>query len=235
MSRVASYRAAMQLTRRRIISVAMTLIERDGAEAFSMASLATELGCSVIVLYGHVWSRSELLDGVADKILAQVAAAGLPPCGWEDQVKGLADAMRQVARTSPRCATLAFGRRPLTPAAAAPVVTALRHAGLGEQDAARVAGTLTAYVIGSVLRELGSADAGADFEFGLAMLISAVDGLRAAAGGPDSAQPAGAADLAAPAPAASNSASTAGTTSAADRPAALAIPPMSTGPPSMPA
>jgi AcrR family transcriptional regulator len=110
----------MQLTRRRIISVAMTLIEQDGAEAFSMARLATELGCGIMILYGFVPSRSELLDGVTDQVLTSMTAAQLPACGWEGQLRALATASRQVARTFPQCATLAFSRRPLVSGKAAP-------------------------------------------------------------------------------------------------------------------
>ncbi len=237
----------MQLTRRRVISVATTLIERDGVGAFSMAKLATELGCSIMVLYGYVPSRSELLDGVADQVLARVAAPGVPPRHWEDQVRALAAAIRQVARTFPACATLAFSRQPLVPAAAepgkagpgkvasgkaAPMVATLRDAGLSGPDATRMVRTLTAYVIGSVLCELGPADADADFEFGLGMLIRAAATLCPPATGNQSAVAAG---RATPAPAASIRASTAGTDRATERPAALAMPPMSTGPPSMPA
>jgi AcrR family transcriptional regulator len=171
----------MRLTRKRIIVVAMALIERDGAEAFSMGRLATELGCSVMLLYGYVPSRSDLLDCVADQVLARVAAAEVPACSWEDQVRALAASIRQVAQASPRCATLAFGRRSVMSMAAAPVVGALRGAGLSGQDATAVAATLTAYVIGSALCEPARADADADFEFGLGMLIGSVAALCPAA------------------------------------------------------
>ena len=55
----------MQTTRKRIISAAIDLIERDGIEAFSMRRLAAELGCGLMSLYHHVPSRSSLLDGIA--------------------------------------------------------------------------------------------------------------------------------------------------------------------------
>lgn len=171
----------MQLTRRRIISVAMTLIEHDGVEAFSMARLATELGCSIMILYGYVPSRSDLLDGVTDQIFASLTAPGVQPSGWEGQVRALAAAIRQVARTFPQCATLAFGRRTPIPGSAALALASLREAGLSEQGATRVVRTVTAYVVGSVRCESGSDDADAGFEFGLSMLIGAVAALCPAA------------------------------------------------------
>jgi AcrR family transcriptional regulator len=255
----------MQLTRRHIIAVATTLIERDGAEAFSMTALATELGCGVLALYGYIPSRSDVLDCVAGQILTRVAAALAPrpvagpsaaaeaqPDGWQDQIRALAAAMRQVARAFPRCATLAFVTQPEMPDPAAEAFVALRDAGLSGQDARQIVRTLTAYVIGSTLCELGAdqrepPDADADFEFGLGLLIRAAashcpasaDAATAdlAVTGAVSTQSAAAAATgrATPAPAASTSASRAGRTRAADKPAALAMPPMSTGPPSMPA
>jgi AcrR family transcriptional regulator len=233
----------MQLTRKRIIATAMTLIEQDGAEAFSMGTLATELGSGVMALYGHVASRSDLLDSVADQILTSMTAAALPAGDWEDQVRALAAATRQVALTYPRCATLALSRPPLSSSQAAPsaaALAALHDAGVSEQDAAQVARTLTVYVLGSALCEPGSVDADTAFEFGLGMLVGAVAALCPRWHGrqgsqSDTAAAAAATGRATPAPAASSSASSAGTRRAAERPAALAMPPMSTGPPSMPA
>ena len=68
----------MQLTRSRIITKAIELIEADGVEAVSMHRLATELGCSVMCLYHHVPSKCALLDGVADQVMSGIEVTPMP-------------------------------------------------------------------------------------------------------------------------------------------------------------
>lgn len=150
----------MQLTRKRIIAAAMELIERDGVEAISMRRLATELGCGVMSLYNHVPSKSALLDGVADAVMSGIEVNSVPGPGWEEQVRAQARAFRQIARAHPRCTMVVVSRPPASASMVRPVETALaslRAAGFGGQDAVRIVRAFVAYIIGSLLREVGVA------------------------------------------------------------------------------
>jgi AcrR family transcriptional regulator len=150
----------MQLTRERIISTAVELIEHEGVGALSMRRIATELGCGVMSLYNHVPGKVALLDGVTEYVLSGADFTTEPGASWEDQLRGLGRAFRQMGRDYPRCtmvvvsrpATSAIELRPMEHALAT-----LRGAGLTGEDAIRVVRTFVAYAVGSLVREVGVA------------------------------------------------------------------------------
>jgi AcrR family transcriptional regulator len=150
----------MQLTRRRVIAAAMDLIERDGAEAITMDRLATELGCGVMSLYNHVPSRSALLDGVADAVLSGIEITSVPTGAWHEQIRTQARAFRQVAMAHPRCTVVVVSRPPSSARMLRPLEAALATlcaAGIGGQEAVRIVRAFVAYIMGSVLDEIGIA------------------------------------------------------------------------------
>ncbi len=93
------------LTRERIESEALALIEREGMEAFSMRRLGQALGCEAMSLYNHFPSKAHVLDALVDRVLAGIPipdrhlAAGL-------RLRQLARHWRAMAR--PRVATTAW-------------------------------------------------------------------------------------------------------------------------------
>jgi AcrR family transcriptional regulator len=152
------YGGAMPLTRPRIIGAAMDLIERNGADAVTMRSLATELGCGVVALYSHVPSVDALLDGVADAVAARIRP--LTSAGWQDQLVAQARAFRAAARAHPRCVALAVSRPATSTARLRQLeyaLAALRAAGIDRADAVRVVHAFAAYAVGSLLREASTA------------------------------------------------------------------------------
>ena len=66
------------LTRERVLLAAVHLADRGGLEALSMRKLGQELGVEAMALYRHVRDKDDLLDGIADAIVAEieVPAAG---------------------------------------------------------------------------------------------------------------------------------------------------------------
>jgi AcrR family transcriptional regulator len=149
----------MQLTRKGIVAAAMDLIERDGVEAVSMRRLATELGCGVMSLYNHVPSKSALLDGVADAVVSGIEITSVPGAGWQEQVRAQARAFRRIARAHPRCTMVVVSRPPSSASMVRPVENALatlREAGFGGHDAVRIVRAFVAYIMGSLLREVGA-------------------------------------------------------------------------------
>ena len=149
----------MQLTRKGIVAAAMDLIERDGVEAVSMRRLATELGCGVMSLYNHVPSKSALLDGVADAVVSGIETTSVLGACWQEQVRAQARAFRQIARAHPRCTMVVVSRPPSSASMVRPVENALatlREAGFGGHDAVRIVRAFVAYIMGSLLREVGA-------------------------------------------------------------------------------
>jgi AcrR family transcriptional regulator len=150
----------MQLTRNRIIGAAVEMIERDGLEVISMPGLATELGCGVMALYSHVPSKAALLDGLAEALTSRIEFTPMPGASWEDQVRAQARAFRQIARTHPRCSMIVASQPATSTTALRPVehaLATLRDAGFGGEDAIAIMRTFVAYILGSLLREVGVA------------------------------------------------------------------------------
>jgi AcrR family transcriptional regulator len=156
------YGGTVQLTRRRVITTAMDLIEREGIEALSMHRLAAVLGCGVVSLYCYVPSKAALLDGVADAVMSGIElhpARGSAPDAacWPERIRAQATAFREIASKRPRCAMAIVTRRPSSASTLRPVEQALAtlsEGGFGHQESVRVIQALIAYVMGSVLRDI---------------------------------------------------------------------------------
>jgi len=148
----------MQLTRQRIITAAVELIEREGPSAVSMRRIADELGTGVMALYDHVPSKAALLDGVAEGVLAGLDLTTGPGASWQDQLRDQARAFWRKARVYPRCTMVVISRPVDSAATLQPVERALatlRDAGFDGEDAVRVVRAYVAYVAGSLVREVG--------------------------------------------------------------------------------
>ncbi|WP_216901153.1 TetR/AcrR family transcriptional regulator [Nocardia alni] len=76
------------LSRERIRETALTLIDRDGLTELSMRKLAAELGVQAASLYGHYPTKDELLDDVADLIMAGIDTSPFDGGDWR---RGLSD------------------------------------------------------------------------------------------------------------------------------------------------
>jgi AcrR family transcriptional regulator len=150
----------MQLTRERIISAAVELIEREGVDAVSMRRIAAQLGSGVMSLYNYVPSKSALLDGVAERVMSGIDFSVDPDASWEDLVRAQARSFRQALRAYPRCALVTVSRPATSAAEMRPMehaLTLLRSAGFGDEDAVRVVRMFIGYIVGSLLREVGVA------------------------------------------------------------------------------
>jgi len=148
----------MQLTRERIVCAAAELIEREGVDAVSMRRLAADLGSGVMSLYNHVPSKAALLDGVAEWIMSGIDFSSDPDASWEDQVRAQARAFRQIARAHPRCTMVVVSRPTTSAAGLLPIehaLATLRGAGFGGEEAVRAVRAFVAYIVGSLLREVG--------------------------------------------------------------------------------
>jgi AcrR family transcriptional regulator len=217
--------ARAALSRDRIVRAAVTLIERDGADAVSMRRVAAELGVGTMSLYNHVPNKAALLDGVAEFILSDMEFAADPDVDWRDQARGLAHSFRAIARRYPRSVLVVITRQPRSTVGLRPVEVALaavRRGGFDGQEAVRLVRTVVSFVLGSLVNEIAVTESGgggtggtdraelvgalscagytnvrdllpvlaehdhdADFEFGLELLIGAMQALpRGAAPGP---------------------------------------------------
>ncbi|WP_113700376.1 TetR/AcrR family transcriptional regulator [Nonomuraea lactucae] len=146
------------LSRARILAAAIDLIEREGADAVSMRRIAAELGVGVMSLYNHVPNKDALLSGVAETVLSGIEFTDDPGAHWSDRVRTQAHAFRQIAHHYPRSTMLVVSRTLHSSAGLLPVERALatlRGAGFDGIDAVRMLRMFIAFIVGSLLREVG--------------------------------------------------------------------------------
>ena len=89
-----------RLSRDRVLQAAVALADRAGIEAVSMRKLAEELGVVPMAPYTHVASKEELLDGMVDIVVGEIA----PPAGgagWKSAVRQRILSARQSLQRHP--------------------------------------------------------------------------------------------------------------------------------------
>jgi AcrR family transcriptional regulator len=148
----------MQLSRERIITAAIDMIEREGVEAVSMRRIAAVLECGVMSLYNHVPSKAALLDDVAERVMASIEPVTAPGATWEDEVRAQARAFLAIARRYPRSTMLVVHRQRTSASSLRPIENALatlRGAGFGGGEAVLIMRAFVGFILGSLLREVG--------------------------------------------------------------------------------
>ncbi|WP_157245844.1 TetR/AcrR family transcriptional regulator [Nonomuraea typhae] len=146
------------LSRKRIVAAAIGLIEREGADAISMRRIAAELGVGVMSLYNHVPNKDALLSEVAESVLSEIEFTDDPGADWTERVRIQARAFRQIARHYPRSTMLVVSRQLHSTAGLLPVERALatlRSAGFDGPEAVKVLRMFIAFIVGTLLREVG--------------------------------------------------------------------------------
>lgn len=80
-------RTGDELTRQRIVRVAMRVADREGLAAVSMRRLAAELDSSAMSLYRHLAGKEELVQLMADAAYGEEPLPAERPPGWRAQVE----------------------------------------------------------------------------------------------------------------------------------------------------
>jgi TetR/AcrR family transcriptional regulator, tetracycline repressor protein len=89
------------LTRERILSAALRLIDEGGVDTFSMRRLATALGVDPMAIYHHLPNKEAILAGLVPVVFAELQVLVNADAGWQEQVRAFARAYRNLARTHP--------------------------------------------------------------------------------------------------------------------------------------
>ncbi len=72
-SRTKSAAQSKALSRENILNAAVALADERGIESLSMRKLAETLGVEAMSLYNHVKNKDDLLDGMVDAVMGEVA------------------------------------------------------------------------------------------------------------------------------------------------------------------
>ena len=147
------------LSRDEIIRAALDLAESDGLEKMSLHKIAQAVGVKTMSLYNHVADKSDVLDAMADRIMAEIVLPDMDAMSWEDGLRSLSAAFRSAAMRYPCSAPLVLTRRINAPSVLPVVDAALRlldRAGVESADAVHILRTYIAFLVGTMLREIGT-------------------------------------------------------------------------------
>ena len=142
------------LSRERIVTAALALIDADGLGAFSTRRLAAALGVQGPSLYHHFANRDAILDAVADSVTATVDTSFFARHDWLEALRRWAWSYRQALTAHPNVVPYLAqgpGRRPAALAMADAVYGALVKAGWPPARATHVGAALRYFVAGSAL------------------------------------------------------------------------------------
>lgn len=144
-----------RLSRDRVLAAAVSLADREGAEALTVRRLADDLGVHPTSLYNHVPSKEAILDGVVERLFADVV---LPDriTTWQEWVRAIAACFRDLARAHPG-AFMVLTRRPAeTPLAYGITELGLEvfdAGGFSQVDAVQAVRAVSLAVLGCALNE----------------------------------------------------------------------------------
>jgi TetR/AcrR family tetracycline transcriptional repressor len=181
----------MALTQEQVVRRAVELMAEVGLEALTLRRLATELGVSAPTLYWHVRNKRELLDLMAEALVARAGRTTSPAPGqpWWEWLAELARRQFRALISHRDAALVVAGNRPTeaTLPDAEEVLDSLVAVGFPAPEALRVVLSIGNYVIGCAVERQAEEARSADPERDARLLEQAegLPNLRAAIAGLD--------------------------------------------------
>jgi AcrR family transcriptional regulator len=157
-------RRAGGLTRTRVIDAAVAVADAGGITALTIRSLAEHLGVKPMAIYHHVANKDEILDGVVDRVFAEIEQPDLDG-DWRAGLVTRSHSVREVLGRHRWAIGLMGSRRNPGPATLRHhdnLIALLRRWGFDLADVAHVAALIDAYVYGFALEEASLPFEGAD-------------------------------------------------------------------------
>ncbi|MEV4069974.1 TetR/AcrR family transcriptional regulator C-terminal domain-containing protein [Nonomuraea fuscirosea] len=147
------------ITRERIITAALELLDDQGMDALTVRALASRLDVRAPALYWHVRNKQELLDEMATEVMRRVSSAfaAVPPGdGWRDDLTAYARVLRSEYLRHRDGARIFSGTRITDPDVVRmkePLFERWTGAGWKPVDADDAVDVVTAFVVGFVIEE----------------------------------------------------------------------------------
>ncbi|MCA2228713.1 TetR/AcrR family transcriptional regulator [Nonomuraea aurantiaca] len=143
------------LTRRRILDAALALAGTEGLDGLSMRKLAKTLGVEAMALYNHVTNKTDILDGIVDRVFTDIDRAD-PDLPWPDRVRATALSMYRALRRHPvvPLALVTDRANPTSLRALQPMddlFGAFSEAGLNDDGVRQAFGAVQSLIYGSIL------------------------------------------------------------------------------------
>ncbi|RXR22364.1 TetR/AcrR family transcriptional regulator [Oerskovia turbata] len=147
--------ARSPLTRERALRAAVRLADEAGLEALSMRRLATTLDVEAMSLYHHVRNKGEILDGMVDLVIGEIASPR-PGTGWRAGLEEVARSTRTALARHPWATALLDSRSTPGPARLAhldAMIGVLRRDGFTVSATGHALALFDSYVRGFALQE----------------------------------------------------------------------------------
>jgi AcrR family transcriptional regulator len=151
-----------RLSRDAIVSSALEIADREGLEAVTIRRLAAENSVTPMALYWHFTDKDAVLDGIAERIYANVVLPGESDGAkglWEQQLRLVLNALLAAVRPHPLVADLLAERVMKSQPGlvlAEYVIGLLRGVGFSADRAAQTAAFLLCSIVTLVTSEPGS-------------------------------------------------------------------------------
>jgi AcrR family transcriptional regulator len=139
------------LTRDQVLETALRVSSTDGLAVVTMRRLATELDADPPAIYRIFRDKAELLDAMADQLLAAVEPS--PTGSWDEQLRRLCLDVHDALHAHPELGVVFMTGSPLRPNSVRTIeamLGILRGAGFAPEVAARAQHILTGYLFGFV-------------------------------------------------------------------------------------
>lgn len=154
-------RRALPLDEDRVVTAAFDVLEREGFDALTVRRIADHLGVRNPALYWHVAGKQQIVDGMARRMLDEVASAtraagSADRLGWRGLLQASARSFRHVMRLhrdgARVLAAADISRSPMA-ALQADALDALGAAGFAERDALIGVVAVFDYTLGATFEE----------------------------------------------------------------------------------
>lgn len=143
------------LTRERVLAMAIKLADANGLESLSMRGLGRALGVEAMSLYNHVANKEDLLDGIVEQVVAEISDS-TGKTNWKSVLRSRAVATHQVLLRRPWVAGLLESRTNLGHERLRhcdSMIGILRNAGFSVELAYQAFLTVDSYVHGFAFQE----------------------------------------------------------------------------------
>lgn len=148
--------APTPLSRERILQAALRLADQEGLETLSMRKLAQALGVQAMSLYNHVAHKDDLIDGIVDRVVGEIAVPDLT-VDWKTAMRQRAISAHIVLLRHPWATMALMSRVNVGPAMLRYVdatLGCLQQAGFSFKMADHAWNALDSHIYGFTLQEL---------------------------------------------------------------------------------
>jgi AcrR family transcriptional regulator len=145
-----------RIDRALVLDAALSVADESGLGAVTMQAVAARLHVTPMALYRHVGDKEGLLDGLVERLLAEVEPPSATLTGAE-QLETMARALRDVGHRHPSVFPLLLARPAVTPEALSvrsSAVRALEEAGTDPDRLAQTERLTSTAVLGFIVSEV---------------------------------------------------------------------------------